>query len=60
MFWQLPSWWWSWFVGGFYIVYVTPVCEDPDCLGTEVFAEILVEGPLLCDVPNIVSIISNP
>lgn len=48
------------FVGGFYIVYVTPVCEDPDCLGTEVFAEILVEGPLLCDVPNIVSIISNP
>lgn len=48
------------FVGGTYIVYVTPVCEDPDCLGTEVSEEILVEGPLLCDVPNIVSIISNP
>lgn len=48
------------FAGGDYIVYVTPVCGDLDCIGQEIFATITVAGPLLCDVPDIISITSNP
>jgi len=48
-------------VGGEYVVYVTPVCsENPDCFGTQIFETITVAGPLTCDVPDIVSISSNP
>jgi hypothetical protein len=48
------------FAGGDYIVYVTPVCEDVECIGQEIFETIVVAGPLLCDVPDIISITSNP
>lgn len=46
--------------GGQYTVYVTPVCEGEDCVGETQFADVPVGLGLLCDVPNIVSITSNP